>query len=148
MELLTENLPLSWLCIVALFSFAELFFLNYRILWLSVGGDVGLLLALLGVPFWGQILAFVIASIALLLLSRRLVRSVRCENALQEIDMEGRNEYDTIRVDRDLGDLDQNGEGVDQMPQDDSLGDLLPLSGEGVGICEEIRDLTGVHDPG
>ena len=148
MELLTENLPLSWLCIVALFSFAELFFLSYRILWLSVGGDVGLLFALLGVPLWGQIFAFAIVSISLLWLSRSWARSARCESALQEIDVEGRKEYDTFRVDRDLGDLDQNGEGVDQMPQDDSLGDLLPLSGEGLGICEEIRDITGVHDPG
>ena len=76
------------------------------------------------------------------------VSASRITSALQEIDVEGRNEYDTFRIDRDLRDLDQNGEGVDQMPQDDSLGDLLPLSGEGVGICEEIRNITGVHDPG
>ena len=55
MEQMMSNFPLTWLCLVALFAFIELFFLYYRVIWFSVGATAGLLVSLCSGPFWFQI---------------------------------------------------------------------------------------------
>ena len=85
MESLLQNTALSWLCLVALFAFVELFFLRYRMIWLSVGCTVGLITALCSGALWLQIMLAVFVSVVLLWFSRSWVKQVRCDDAIHEI---------------------------------------------------------------
>ncbi len=88
MELLLQNSALSWLCLVALFAFCELFFMRYRMIWLSVGATVGLITSLCCGDLWLQIVLAVSVSAALLWFSRSWVKQVRCDDVLQEMNSE------------------------------------------------------------
>ena len=85
MGFLTENAALSWLCLVVLLSFLELFFCRYRLLWVSVGCAGGLFVSLFRGPYWVQVGVAVVLSAGLLWFTRNWVRQVRCEDALHEI---------------------------------------------------------------
>lgn len=92
MELLLQNSSLSWLCLVALFAFSELFFMRYRMIWLSVGATAGLITSLCSGDLWLQVTIAVIVSAALLWFSRSWVKLVRCDDVIQEMISEERED--------------------------------------------------------
>lgn len=85
MKFLLENASLSWLCLVAFFSFLELFFGRYLFLWMSVGATVGLIVSIFSGPYWLQIVLAITISAGLMWFCRNWIRSVRCEDAIGEI---------------------------------------------------------------
>lgn len=95
MELLLQNSSLSWLCLVALFAFSELFFMRYRMIWLSVGATAGLITSLCFGDLWLQVTIAVFVSVSLLWFSRSWVKQVRCDDMIHEIVSEER-EGETI----------------------------------------------------
>ncbi len=100
MELLIANSSLSWLCLVALFAFCELFLLRYVLVWFSVGCTAGLLVSLCSGPLWLQISLAVTVCFGLLWISRPWVKEVRCNDAIFEIIPErAEHNADTIRLD-------------------------------------------------
>lgn len=88
MDFLGENVSLAWLCVIALFSFLELFLMRYWAVWLSVGGTIGLSVSLLGGPAWLQISLAVLVSFGLLWFCRSWAKQVRCEDLMSEISPE------------------------------------------------------------
>ncbi len=92
MELLLQNSSLSWLCLVALFAFSELFFLRYRMIWFSVGATAGLITSLCSGDLWLQVTIAVIVSAVLLWFSRSWVKQVRCDDVIHEIISEERED--------------------------------------------------------
>lgn len=147
MEVLTSNASLVWLCLIALFAFAELFFLRYRVVWFSVGAVGGLLCSLFYAPFWLQGVIFIFLSVALLWFCRNWARQVRCEDAMMEIKEEEDAKYDTFRYDRNVKDCGTDGESADLMPQDCSVGNLLSGSEERGDVCEKIPYPLSLLDP-
>lgn len=98
MELLLQNSSLSWLCLVALFAFSELFFMRYRMIWLSVGATAGLITSLCSGHLWLQITIAVLTSASLLWFSRSWVKQVRCDDMIHEIISEERNDEDIGKI--------------------------------------------------
>lgn len=127
MELLIANSSLSWLCLVALFAFGELFFLRYVLVWFSVGCTAGLLVSLCSGPLWLQISLAVTVCFGLLWFSRPWVKEVRCSDAIFEIIPEGA-EYktDTVRFDGNAEIFTENtAEAVTVSPKESDFGLLL-----------------------
>jgi membrane protein implicated in regulation of membrane protease activity len=70
MEWFREHLWESWLGLTILLGLAELFSLDFVLLMLAAGAGVGMLTALLGLPLPLQFVAFVVSSLAMLLVVR------------------------------------------------------------------------------
>ena len=70
MDWLRDHLTETWLAVAILFGIAELFSMDLFLLMLALGALVGMVLAIIGTPFWLQAIAAAAASIACLALVR------------------------------------------------------------------------------
>ena len=146
-SVLLENSSLAWLCLVALFAFAELFYLRYVALWGSLGSTVALILSVCCAPWWLQICSALISAIGLYLVSREWVRGVRCDDAMSQIKSEGCIDDDSVRIDRNLGDFGEDGASSPPMSKDDPSGDLFPQCAESDGVCTKAPYPLSLLDP-
>lgn len=122
MAQMISNFSLTWLCLIALFAFIELFFLYYRVIWFSVGATAGLLVSLFSGPFWLQLSAAVTVAGLLLWFSRGWVKQVRCEDALQEICAEEKEPATGVaRFNQGIKDFEKNSTAFDVVSCEDSL---------------------------
>ncbi len=142
MELLIANPALSWLCLVALFAFAELFFLQYRFLWFSVGCTAGLATALCSGPLWLQIVISAVSTGALMWFTRSWVKQVRCDDAIHEfVPEESAREINSIRFDRNAGAHLEEAEGSLVASENVSVISVPPKSEEDINFREELTEI-------
>lgn len=65
-----DTYVMVWIVLLVIFVMVELLTMGLTTIWFAGGSMVGLVLALIGVPVWGQVIAALIVSIVLLLTTR------------------------------------------------------------------------------
>jgi membrane protein implicated in regulation of membrane protease activity len=76
-----DNLWWAWMMAAAVFFIAEILTVGFFLLWFGIGAALAGLLALLGVPFAWQLVAFIVVSITLFVLTRRVVDALTQKSA-------------------------------------------------------------------
>lgn len=72
MDLLLSNMPVFWLVAAIIFGVIEALTMGLLTIWFAGGALIALLSSLLHVPIGLQVIIFIVASIALLVLTRRI----------------------------------------------------------------------------
>lgn len=138
MELLISNISLSWLCLTALFAFVELFFLRYRVVWISVGSTVGLLLSLMGFPLWLQISVFFLSTVSFLWFSRNWVRQVRCNDVMFELSQDSGIKDISVSLDDNFQEIIRNSVNIASEEEREGGADRLSASQAKSVDCENL----------
>ncbi len=69
------SLPIIWLIVTIVLSVIEIFTMGLVTIWFAAGAAVALLLSLIGTPVAIQVVAFLVVSIAILVLVRPIAQS-------------------------------------------------------------------------
>jgi len=64
------SLPVIWLIVTVVMSVIEIITMGLVSIWFAAGAVVALMLALIGAPLWLQVTAFLVVSVAVLILVR------------------------------------------------------------------------------
>lgn len=64
------SLPVIWLIVTVVMSVIEIITMGLVSIWFAAGAVVALMLALIGTPLWLQVTAFLVVSVAVLILVR------------------------------------------------------------------------------
>lgn len=76
-----DNLWWAWMIVAAFFFIAEILTVGFFLLWFGIGAALSGLLALLGVSFAWQLVAFIVVSITLFVSTRKVVDALTQKNA-------------------------------------------------------------------